>query len=396
MELLSPAGSFDKLRFALLYGADAVYTAGRRFGLRAKAVNLSDRELEEAVLFAHGLGKKVFVTVNIYARNHDLEELPPYLEFLKGIGVDAVIVSDPGVFTLAKEAGLITHISTQANVTSWRTAKFWHDMGASRIILARELTLNEIREIKQKLPKLELEMFVHGAMCIAWSGRCLISAFLNDRSANQGLCTQPCRWEYQLQEKSRPGETFTVTEDERGTYFFNSRDLNLIDRIPELIEAGLDSVKIEGRMKSLYYTAAVTRAYRAAIDAAVRSEMPDTRLREELDKVSHRPYYHGFIDGFSSTGAQHYPSAAYIQDYQFLGEVTGWNDGLMEIECRAKFIVDDEIEMIAPNMADDCLINVEKILEEDGSSTDSARPNTKILLPVEKMPVTGAIIRKKA
>ncbi len=391
MELLSPAGSPEKLRYALLYGADAVYTAGRRFGLRAKATNLTDQELEEAVRFAHNLDRKVFVTVNIYARNSDLDELPAYLGFLKRIEVDAVIVSDPGVFTLAKEAGLTIHISTQANVTSWQTTKFWYDQGASRIILARELTLDEIREIKRKVPQIELEMFVHGAMCIAWSGRCLISAFLTDRSANQGLCTQPCRWEYHLMEKQRPGETFTVTEDERGTYFFNSRDLNLIDRIPELIDAGLDSVKIEGRMKSLYYTAAVTRAYRAAIDGST----PLPHLREELEKVSHRPYYEGFIDGFKSTDAQYYPSAAYIQDYQFLGEATGWSDGMMQIDCKAKFVIGDEIEMITPGFSGDRIVKVDRMFEEDGAPCESARPNTKVMLPCDNIPPPGAIFRKK-
>ena len=392
MELLSPAGSPEKLRHALLYGADAVYTAGRRFGLRAKATNLTDPELEEAVRFAHSLGRKVFVTVNIYARNSDLDELPAYLDFLKQIEVDAVIVSDPGVFTLARDAGLTIHISTQANVTSWGSAKFWCDQGASRIILARELILDEIREIKRKVPQIELEMFVHGAMCIAWSGRCLISAFLTDRSANQGLCTQPCRWEYDFMERQRPGETFTVSEDERGTYFFNSRDLSLIDRIPELVEAGLDSVKIEGRMKSLYYTAAVTRAYRAAIDGSV----PVPQLRDELEKVSHRPYYEGFIDGFQSTDAQYYPSAAYIQDYRFLGEVCGWRDGMVEIDCKAKFVVGDEIEMIAPGFDADRFIDVDRMFEEDGTPAESARPNTKVLIPCDKKPPQGAILRKKA
>ncbi len=395
MELLSPAGSLEKLRYALLYGADAIYTGGRQFGLRAKAVNLSNEELIQAVHYTHGLGKNIYVTVNIYARNEDVSSLPSYLEFLKEIEVDAVIVSDPGVFQLARDAGLNIHISTQANVTSWKSVEFWHKLGASRIILARELTLAEIREIKKRVPEMELEMFVHGAMCIAWSGRCLISAFLNDRSANQGLCTQACRWEYHLVESSREGEVFTVNEDERGTYFFNSRDLCLIDRIPEILDAGVSSVKIEGRMKSLYYVAAVTRAYRNAIDAARRGEAIDPGLAGELGKVSHRPYYEGFFDGFSSTGAQYYPTSGYIRDYQYLGEVLRYRDGMAEISCKSKFEPGDAIEVIAPDFVHDASLRVESIFEEDGTPTTSARPNTTVKVPCDADPGEHSIVRMK-
>ncbi|MCK4653198.1 MAG: U32 family peptidase, partial [Candidatus Cloacimonetes bacterium] len=264
MELLSPAGNIKKLKYAINYGADAVYTAGRKFGLRAKCLNLSYEELKEAVNFCHHNVKKIYITVNIFAHNSDLEKIPSYLKFLQKIKVDAVIVSDPGVLELVKEhtPELPIHVSTQANITSWKSAEFWFKQGAKRIILARELTISEIRRIREKVPGIELEMFIHGAMCMSYSGRCLLSSFLNNRSANRGYCTQPCRWEYHLIEQTRPGEYFQIEEDKYGSYILNSKDLCLIDRLSEIMEAGINSVKIEGRMKSLYYVANVTRTYK--------------------------------------------------------------------------------------------------------------------------------------
>nr|MBC8416534.1 U32 family peptidase [Candidatus Cloacimonadota bacterium] len=323
MELLSPAGDLHKLKYAVLYGADAVYTAGTQFGLRAKSGNLTREELKQAVEFCHNKKKNIYITVNIFAHNKDIDELLDYLQFLQSIGVDAFIISDPGIFSLAREFApeIPIHISTQANVTSWKSAEFWFQQGAKRIILSRELSISEIKKIRKKVPGIELEMFVHGAMCISYSGRCLLSSFLNNRSANQGYCTQPCRWEYGLAEKTRPNEFFSLDEDEYGTYIMNSKDLCLVERLKEIIDAGLDSIKIEGRMKSLYYVANVTRTYKKVVKLiSENKEVPDN-LKEELNKVSHRHYTEGFFDSFDSATTQFYDSSTYIRDYQFIGEI---------------------------------------------------------------------------
>ena len=395
MELLAPAGDLKKLKYAVYYGADAVYAAGNNFGLRAKSTNFSEVHLKEAVDFCHKYDRKIYITVNIFAHNSDIEQLPEYLTFLQDIGVDALIISDPGVFSLAKEFAprVNIHISTQANVTSWKAVEFWHKLGAKRIILARELGIKEIIEIKKKVPKIELEMFVHGAMCMSYSGRCLISAFLNNRSANRGLCTQPCRWEYNLLEKSRPGEFFKIEEDERGSYFFNSKDLNLIKRIPQIIEAGIDSIKIEGRMKSLYYVAVVTRAYKEAIESGIKTV--STNMQEELNKVSHRYYSEAFFDKFDSSKTQYYGSSAYIRDYQFVGEIQKIEGTSVFILIKAKFYVGDEIEFIFPDNKDDFKIIVKNIFNEENELIQLTKPNTITRLDLDKKLSQWGIVRKK-
>ena len=395
MELLAPAGDINKLKYAVYYGADAVYAAGNNFGLRAKNTNFSEIHLKEAVDFCHKYGRKIYITVNIFAHNSDIEQLPEYLIFLHKIGVDALIISDPGVFSLAKEFApdVNIHISTQANVTSWRAVDFWYKLGAKRIILARELGIKEITEIKRRVPDIELEMFVHGAMCMSYSGRCLISAFLNNRSANRGLCTQPCRWEYNLVEKSRPGEFFKIEEDERGSYFFNSKDLNLIKRIPQIMEAGIDSIKIEGRMKSLYYVATVTRAYRSAIDAG-KNEV-EANIQEELNKVSHRYYSEAFFDNFDSSKTQYYGSSAYIRDYQFVGEVQKVEETSAFISIKAKFHTGDELEFIFPDSKDDFKITVNSIFNEENEQIQLTKPNTTIRLDLDRKIPEWSIVRKK-
>ncbi|MDP8200917.1 MAG: U32 family peptidase [Candidatus Tenebribacter burtonii] len=395
MELLVPAGNLNKLEYAVYYGADAVYAAGNNFGLRAKSTNFSEIHLKEAVDFCHKYDRKIYITVNIFAHNSDIEQLPEYLIFLQKIGVDALIISDPGVFSLAKEFApdVDIHISTQANVTSWRAVDFWYKLGAKRIILARELGIKEIIEIKKKVPKIELEMFVHGAMCMSYSGRCLISAFLNNRSANRGLCTQPCRWEYNLVEKSRLGEFFKIEEDERGSYFFNSKDLNLIKRIPQIKKAGINSIKIEGRMKSLYYVATVTRAYRAAIAAG--DSIVSSKIQEELNKVSHRYYSEAFFDKFDSSKTQYYGSSAYIRDYQFIGEIQKVIRTSAYISIKAKFCIGDEIEFIFPDKKNDFKMSVNSIFNEEDEQIKFTKPNTIIRLDLDKKLPEWGIVRKK-
>ncbi|MCF7793397.1 MAG: U32 family peptidase [Candidatus Cloacimonetes bacterium] len=397
MELLSPAGNIEKLKYAINYGAAAVYAAGRNFGLRAKSTNFSKEELIEAVDFCHSKNKKIYITVNIFAHNSDIDDLPEYLKFLQDIKVDALIISDPAVFSLAKEFApqIPIHISTQANVTSWKSAEFWYKQGAKRIILARELTISEIREIHEKVPEVELEMFVHGAMCMSYSGRCLLSSYLNARSANQGECTQPCRWEYHLSEPSRPGEFFNISEDEQGTYLMNSKDLRLIERLLEIRQAGISSIKIEGRMKSLYYVANATRIYREALGRIEQNKSIDQELIAELDKISHRHYSEAFFDVFDSSQTQYHGDSAYIRTHQFLGNIIETSGNKIKAAMRAKFKVGDEIEIIFPNRKDDMKWIVDNILDEEDNPLEFTKPNTiiKIILP-KKVPAHG-ILRKK-
>jgi len=397
MELLAPAGNFAKLRYALAYGADAVYAAGTDYGLRARSNNFGKEELKTALEYVHDLGKKLYITINIYAHNRDLEGLPSYLEYLNTLGVDALIISDPAIFRLAKihAPKIPIHISTQANVTSWSSVQFWKDLGAKRIILARELSIAEIKVIREKVTDIELEMFVHGSMCMSYSGRCLLSAYLNGRSANQGDCSQPCRWEYFLKERSRPNETFTIEEDERGTYVFNSRDLNLINRLTEIKAAGVDSLKIEGRMKSVYYVANVTRTWREAIDLINEANTLPQELIDELDKISHRVYCEGFADGLNSEQKQHYESSAYIRTHQFLGEIIDKQNDLLRIKVKAKFSVGEEIELISPNRHNDHKFIVNEIFDEERNRISFTKPNTEIsLATTDDFPEFG-IVRKK-
>lgn len=396
MEILAPAGNLEKLKYAILYGADAVYTATARYGLRAKAGNLSLEELKEATEFCHQLHKKIYVTVNIFAHNRHLEDLPEYLKDLEKIGIDAVIVADPGVFQVVKEnTKLAIHISTQANVVSWKSAEFWHKLGAERIILARELTFTEITEMAAKLPQVELEMFVHGAMCISYSGRCLLSAFFNNRSANLGECTQPCRWKYSLMEETRPNEFFPITEDEFGTYIMNSKDLNLINRLSEIYQAGVASIKIEGRMKSLHYVSNVTRVYRNVVDKIKAGKEIPAKFLEELNNVSHRVYTEAFYAGFNDTDTQFYANSAYIRDYKFIGKVLQKEDDLLKIQILNKFEVNDELEIIFPNIEDDVVMTVKNLYSEDKERILFTKPNTNAYVELQgEIPEYG-LVRKR-
>ena len=352
-ELLSPAGDPERLQMAVRYGADAVYLAGKSYGMRAKCGNFSDQELTEAVKFCHENGVKVYVTANVLARTGEIRQMPPFFELCQDIGVDAFILGDLGVFKAAERYApkVERHISTQMGVVSADTARAWYDLGATRVVLARELTFPEIREIRENIPKeLEIEAFVHGAMCVSFSGRCLLSNYLAGRDANHGACAQPCRWKYALMEERRPGEYFPIEEDDDGTYIMNSRDLNMIDHIPELIEAGIDSFKIEGRAKSAYYAACVTNAYRHGIDAAVAGQPLDPIWRAEVDKISHRHYYQGFYYGQPEKG-QFYDDARYIRDWQVVAEVVSCDQrGLATASLRNKFAQGDAIELVGPDV----------------------------------------------
>lgn len=348
-ELLAPAGNFEKLQAALIYGADAVYFGGKNFSLRAYGDNFTDKEILQAVDFTHELGKKIYAAVNVFAHNADLDALTDYLNFLNVAGVDAVLVSDLGVLSLAKASGLKVHVSTQANVTNWRAAKMFNDLGASRIVLARELTCAEIIEIREHCAA-ELEIFIHGAMCISYSGRCWLSKFLTGRDANQGACTHSCRWKYSLVEETRAGEYFPVGEDERGSYVMNSKDLCLLPYLDKVIQSGVASLKIEGRMKSVNYVAGVVKVYRAAIDSyfdgnfTVRSEWLD-----ELDKVAHRPYTTGFFCGDGLPTEIHDTSKP-SRSANFLGIVRAFDASTMTatIEQRGKFGVGERVEFFQP------------------------------------------------
>lgn len=355
-ELLAPAGNMEKLKMALLYGADAVYLGGKQFGLRAFGGNFSNEELKEAVEFAHNLNKKVYVTVNIFPHNSDIEMLPEYLAFLNTTGADALLVADIGLFMLAKKYApdIELHISTQANNTNWATVNAWHNMGASRVVLARELSKDEISVIRQKC-SVELEMFVHGAMCISYSGRCLLSNYMTGRDSNRGSCAQPCRWKYSLVEEKRPGQYFPIEEDERGTFIFNSKDMCLLPYLPDVIESGVDSLKIEGRMKSVHYAASVVKAYRMAIDSYFENPeafaVKDEWL-EELEKVSHRSYTTGFYYGKPTEKDQIYTSSSYIQTSDFVGLVLDYDEatGFATVEQRNNMKLGQEIEVFQPQL----------------------------------------------
>jgi len=400
VELLAPAGDLEKLKIAILYGADAVYLGGRHFGLRAGAGNFSLDELAEGVAFAHANGAKVYVTVNIFAHNQDLELLPDYLASLVENDVDGVIVSDVGVLDLIRTRfpQLLVHLSTQANTTNWAAARFWSQLGVSRIILARELSLSEIKEIGSKV-EAELEIFVHGAMCMAYSGRCLLSNYLTGRDANRGDCAQSCRWKYTLMEEKRPGEYFPVEEDERGTYILSSSDLCLIEYIPELVEAGINSFKIEGRMKSANYVASVVKTYRAALDA-YQSDTHNYRFNpvwlEELNKVSNRSYTTGFLFGRPGAAGQHYGKGIYRRSRVFVGLIRDYDHatGLALVEQRNHFAVGDQLEVLVPRGVD-FNQNVSRIIDEEGRLVDAApHPKQLVKVPFAKPVPPYTIIRK--
>lgn len=356
IELLAPAGDLQKLKFAIIYGADAVYIGGQIFGLRAAARNFTYDQMKEGVEFAHERGKKVFLVMNIIPHNEDLDALESYIEEVKSIGFDAIILSDPGTLMFVKEhmPQMEVHLSTQANNTNYMSAKFWQSQGVKRVILARELSLKEIKDTTEKVPDLEFEAFMHGAMCISYSGRCLLSNYMVNKDANRGECKHACRWEYVLMEKKRDGEYYPVVEDETGTYFFNSKDLCMIENIPDLIESGLASLKIEGRMKSLYYVANIVRVYRKAIDEYYNDPENfkyDPQWLEEIKKASHREFSTGFYYDKPSDEDQHYGSSAYTREYDFLGIVQSYDaeTKLATIEQRNKMSVGDEIEIMGPD-----------------------------------------------
>ncbi|MBP1763747.1 MAG: peptidase [Firmicutes bacterium] len=400
-ELLAPAGNPEKLRMALRYGADAVYLGGKDFSLRAFSGNFSLAEIQEAVIFAHNLNKKVYVTINIFPHNEDLIQLPEYIAALRDIGVDAFIIADLGVFRVARTVApeIPLHISTQANNTNWASVLGWQEMGAKRVVLARELSLTEIQLIRSKA-SLELEAFVHGAMCISYSGRCLLSNYLTGRDANRGECAQPCRWKYSLVEETRPNEYLPVLEDERGTYIFNSKDLCLLEHIPELVETGLNSFKIEGRMKSVYYVAVVVKAYRDAIDRYLADPVNYTmqpKWLEEVSKISHREYTTGFYFQKAGPDDQIYGSSSYIQPYDFVGLVKGYNKQtkMALVEQRNRFQVGDEVEIVQPGK-DFFQQRITAIINETGEAVAAApHPQQLVQIPVEEEVVEFAMLRRR-
>lgn len=402
-ELLIPASSLEVLKTAVIFGADAVYIGGEAFGLRAKARNFSMEDMEAGIEFAHTHSVKVYVTANILAHNQDLEGARVYFRELRDLGPDALIISDPGMFLLAREIcpEIEIHISTQANNTNYMTYQFWHSQGASRVVSARELSLEEIKEIRKNIPEeMEIESFIHGAMCISYSGRCLLSNYFTGRDANQGSCTHPCRWKYAVVEEKRPGEYLPVYENERGTYIFNSKDLCMIEHIPELIDAGIDSLKIEGRMKTALYVATVARTYRKAIDDFYSSpQLYQDNMqwyREEIAKCTYRQFTTGFYFGKPDENTQIYDSNTYINEYIYLGIIEAVGaDGMAKITQRNKFSVGEEIEIMKP---DGCnlVITVEKMLDSDGNELeDCPHPQQEIHLKLSENPEMYDILRMK-
>ena len=377
-ELLAPAGNLEKMKMAILYGADAVYLGGKAFGLRAFGGNFSREELKEAVTFAHERNRKVYVTVNIFPHNGDLTGLPDYLKYLAQINVDALLVADLGVFMMCRELipEMELHISTQANNTNWATVNAWKKLGAKRVVLAREMSLAEVREIREKCD-VDLEMFMHGAMCISYSGRCLLSNYFTGRDSNRGSCAQSCRWKYALVEETRPGQYFPIEEDERGTYIMNSKDMCLMPNIRDVIESGVDSLKIEGRMKSIHYVATVTKVYRQAFDAyeadpehfTVRQEWLD-----ELEKISHRPYTRGFSVSRPTAADQVYSQSSNTQTHDFIGLVKSYDEekGLAWVEQRNHFKLGQTVEFLQPK-GHLVRYTIDRIVDEDGQELDAAR-----------------------
>ena len=385
-ELLVPASSLEVLKTAVIFGADAVYIGGEAFGLRANAKNFTKQDMIDGIAFAHERGVKVYVTANILAHNGDLEGARAYFTELKEVKPDALIISDPGMFMIAKEVcpEIEIHISTQANNCNYQTYLFWHQLGAQRVVSARELSLKEIREIRDNIPEdLEIESFIHGAMCISYSGRCLLSNYFTGRDANQGACTHPCRWKYAVVEEKRPGEYLPVYENERGTYIFNSKDLCMIEHIPAICEAGIDSLKIEGRMKTALYVATVARTYRKALDDYYESEEKYRANMEwyksEIGKCTYRQFTTGFFFGKPTNETQIYDSNTYVNEYIYLGIIEEVReDGLVRIEQRNKFCVGDTIEIMKPN-GDNVLVNVEGMFDADMNPVESC-PHSKQLI----------------
>lgn len=403
-ELLVPASSLEVLKTAVRYGADAVYIGGEVFGLRAKAKNFSLEEMKEGVEFAHRYNVKVYVTANILAHNSDIEPVKAYFNDLKKVKPDALIIADPAIFTIAKEMlpDMELHISTQANNTNYGTYNFWHSLGAKRVVSARELSISEIKDIRNHIPDdLEIETFVHGAMCISYSGRCLLSSFMAGRDANKGACTHPCRWKYAVVEESRPGQYMPVEENERGTYIFNSKDLCMIDHIPELVDAGIDSFKIEGRMKTALYVATVARTYRMAIDDYFENpkkyEENIPKYKTLISQCTYRQYTTGFFFGKPDETTQINDCNVYERDYVYLG-ISGepLEDGSFVIEQKNKFCVGDKIEIMKAD-GRDIEANVISITDQDGVAMESCpHPKQIITIKLDQVPEAGDILRMKA
>ena len=403
IELLAPAGDMEKLKTAVSFGADAVYFGGEMFSLRAGAGNFTVEEIREAMDWLHANNAKGYMTINIYPHNGDISLLRDYIGRIKDIPVDAFLVSDPGVMGLIREQipEAEIHLSTQANATNYLTAKFWASQGVKRIVCAREMSLEEIRIMRQELPEdIEIEAFVHGAMCISYSGRCLLSNFMAGRDANRGACTHPCRWKYALVEEQRPGEYYPIEEDEHGSYILNSRDLCMIDHIPELAEAGVYSLKIEGRMKSMYYVATVVTAYRAAIDeylADPENYVFNETHFDELCKASHREFTHGFYFNKPTDKDQNYLTSAYTRDYSFVGLVreTDKDSGLTTVEQRNKFSVGETVEVFGPYTPYYEEV-ITEMYDEEGNAIESApHPQQILRIRFKKIPEEGFILRKK-
>lgn len=401
-ELLAPGGSLMKLKTAIDFGADAVYIGGDAFSLRVAAENFSVEDMYEGIRYAHDRGKKVYLTSNIIAHNRDIEKFRGFIEEIRPMGFDAVLIADLGLFGMIREIApeIPVHISTQANNTNYKTVEMWHKMGAERVVLGREMSFKEIAEIQSKVPDVELEAFVHGAMCISYSGRCLLSNYMTGRNSNLGACAHPCRWNYSLVEEKRPGEYFDVFENERGTFIFNSKDLCMIEHIPELVKSGVASLKIEGRVKTAFYVATIVGAYRREIDrycADPENYVFNPDELGELCKVSHRPYTTGFFYGRPTSDGQVYETSSYIRDYELVGIVTGYDKEAkrLTISQRNRFFAGDELEIIQPNKPY-VTIKAENMANQKGEAIDVAPHAEEIITMdcVEEIP-TGAMVRKR-
>jgi len=397
-ELLSPAGDPEALFSAVTFGADAVYLGAKAFGMRASPANFSFEQLKQASDFCHSRGVKLYLTCNIVPRYEDVEQLPDFLNCVKKCNLDAVIVSDIGILTTAKKIipEVDIHISTQAGITNHLAANAFYELGAKRVVLARELSLEEIKILRDKTdPNLEIEAFVHGSMCVSFSGRCLLSQYLLNRDPNRGACSQPCRWKYSLLEERRPGQYFDISEDTNGTYILNSKDLCMVSHIDKLVNAGIDSLKIEGRAKSAYYSAVVTNVYRSAIDTFLRDPdnyTTDPYLLDELEKVSHRPYYPGFFFG-PPDDAQEYPSAGYIRNWDIVATVNGYSDGMLSLLEKNRFSVGDEVEILAPS-SPPYKFTIQRIINCDGEDISTANhPHMLVSVPCPKSFPVGSVVR---
>ncbi len=388
IELLAPAGNLEKLQSAFHFGADACYIGGNAFNLRGMSANFKNPELEEAVKFAHGINKKIYITLNIFAHNKEIDHLPEFIKFLAGADVDGVIVADLGVFQLVREIApdLDVHVSTQANNTNWRSVKLWKDLGAKRVILAREMSLDEIKEIREKVPDIQLEVFIHGAMCMAVSGRCLLSNYFTARDANRGVCAQSCRWNYKVVAENRPGQYHDVVEDEEGTFIFNAKDLCTIEFIDKLIETGVDSLKIEGRMKSIYYNSIVVKQYREAIDLYLKGEYKyDPKWLHELQTISHRLYSKGFYLGKTTEEDQNYnTNLSYSQTYQLVANVLEKRENNQYLlQIRNRLSSDDEVELVRPAGDPQKFRITEFLNTKNDEIVNVVHPNTLALITSE-------------